>query len=229
MIRTGVCLLIALIAGASAQDPAPAPAQAPAKGGVSVRFLAERAPGDIGEVVMVAGEARGKAFKLPVNFLSEAQPAPGRVFTIQPVAKAVDLATVTLPEEGKAFNVLLVPAAKGGYTPVVIPAGDPAFKAGDVYFYNHSPKTVLGFVGTAKLILASGKGQILRPEGPRKDQHYDVGFGVREKEGDRVLSKSRWPVDLTNRTYVFFYVNPKTQRVDFRAIDEFIPPEKPAP
>jgi hypothetical protein len=225
MIRIGVCLLIALLARVSAQDPAPQPA----KGKVTVRFLAERAPGEIGEVVMVAGEARGKAFKLPVNHLSEAQPAPGRAFTIQPVAKAVDLASVTLPEDGKAFNVLLVPAAKGGYTPVVIPAGDPAFKAGDVYFYNHSPKTVLGFVGTAKLTLASGKGQILRPAGPRADQNYDVGFGVREKEGDRVLSKSRWPVDLTNRTYVFFFVNPKTQRVDFRAVDEFVPPEKPAP
>jgi len=221
MFRTVLCLMLVVIARSPAQDAG--------KAGVSVRFLAERAPGEIGDVVLVAGEAKGKPFKLPVNHLSEAQKAPARAFAIQPAAKAVNLVSITLPEEGKAFNVLLVPAAKGGYSAVVIPAGDPSFKAGDVYFYNHSPQTVLGYVGSAKLTLAPGKGQILRPADPRADKHYDVGFGVREKEGDRVLSKSRWPEDKMNRSYVFFFVNPKTKRVDFRAVDEFIPPEKPAP
>lgn len=221
MLRSVFCLIVATLAGATAQEAG--------KGGPTVRFLAERVPAEIAEVVLLAGEAKSKAFSLPVNHLSDPQVAPARSFVIQPAAKAVNLVTVTLPEEGKAFNVLLVPSAKGGYSPVVIPAGDPSFKGGDVYFYNHSPKVVLGYVGTAKLVLQPGKGQILRPAGPRPDKNYDVGFGVREKEGDRVLSKSRWPVDDTNRSYVFFFVNPKTQRVDFRAVDEFVPVEKPAP
>jgi hypothetical protein len=201
--------------------------QEAAKGGLSVRFLAERLPGAFGEVLMVAGEIKSKSFKLPVNNLSEPQIAPARVFVIQPLEKEVTLATVTLPEEGKAFNVLLVPSAKGGYTPIVIPAADPSFKPGDTYFYNHADKMVLGYVGTAKFGLEPGKGQILKPAGARPDKHYDVGFGVREKEGDRTLSKARWPVEDTIRSYVFFFVNPKTKRIDFRAVDEFVPVEKP--
>lgn len=221
MFRTVLLTFLAAVSTAFAQEAA--------KGGLSVRFLAERLPGAFGDVLMVAGEVKGKPFKLPVNNLSEPQIAPGRVFVIQPVEKAVTLATVTLPEEGKAFNVLLVPSAKGGYSPIVIPAADASFKPGDTYFYNHADKTVIGFVGTAKFLLAPAKGQTLRPAGAKPDKYYDVGFGVREKEGDRTLSKSRWPVDDTIRSYVFFFVNPKTKRIDFRAVDEFVPVEKPAP
>jgi hypothetical protein len=221
MIRILLCSLLAGSALAAAQQPG--------KGDLTVRFLAERAPGNLDQVLLAAGEVKGKPFKLPVNHLSEPQPAPARVFAIRPADKEIALATVTLPEDGKAFNVLLVPSAKGGYEPIVIPAGDGKFKPGDVYFYNHADKTVLGFVGTAKFILAPSKGQILRPEGARDDGHYNVGFGVREKEGDRTLSKSRWPVDDTSRSYAFFFTNPKTKRVDFRVVDEFVPVEKPNP
>jgi hypothetical protein len=221
MIRTLLCSVLAASALAAAQQPG--------KGDLTVRFLAERAPGNVEQVLLAAGEVKGKPFTLPVNNLSEAQSAPARVFSIRPVGKDIPLATVTLPAEGKAFNVLLVPSAKGGYEPVVIPAGDPSFKPGDVYFYNHSDKTVLGFVGKATFTLAPSQGRILRPEGARDDGHYDVGFGVREKEGDRTLSKSRWPVDTTSRSYAFFFMNPKTKRVDFRVVDEFVPVEKPNP
>jgi hypothetical protein len=125
--------------------------------------------------------------------------------------------------------VLLIPATTGGYKPVVISSGDPSFKPGDVYFYNHADKPVLGYVGTAKFILEPAKGQTLRPAGAKPEKYYDVGFGVREKEGDRALSTTRWPVDDKIRSYVFFFVNPGTKRLDFRAVDEFVPPEKPAP
>lgn len=221
LFRIVLTALLAAVSTAFSQEAA--------KGGISVRFLAERLPGAIGDVLMVEGEVKSKPFRLPVNNLSEAQIAPGRTFAIQAAEKPVNLATVTLPEDGKAFNVLLVPSAKGGYSPIVIPAADPKFKPGDTYFYNHADKMVLGYVGTAKFGLEPGKGQILRPAGARPDKHYDVGFGVREKEGDRTLSKSRWPVEDTIRSYVFFFVNPKTKRIDFRAVDEFVPVEKPAP
>lgn len=221
MIRILLCSLLAGSALAAAQQPG--------KGDVTVRFLAERAPGNLNQVLLAAGEVKGKPFTLPVNNLSEPQSAPARVFSIRPAEKDLPLATVTLPEDGKAFNVLLVPSAKGGYASIVIPVGDAAFKPGQVYFYNHADKTVLGYVGKATFTLPPSKGQVLKPEGPRPDGHYDVGFGVREKEGDRVLSKSRWPVEERIRSYVFFFMNPKTKRVDFRAVDEFVPVEKPNP
>ena len=143
-----------------------------------------------------------------------------------PQGKSTSLADVRLPEEGKAFIVMLIPAAKG-YQAVVMAANDPKFKPGDVYFYNHANKPVLGYVGTSKFTLAPGKGKSLRPAGAHKEGFYDVGFGVKEKEGNRAISTTRWPVEERIRSYVFFFVNPTSKRLDFRAVDEFVPPDAP--
>ena len=219
MMRIATLFALLFSALASAQD-------APKGGDLKVRFLAERTPQDLGQVLMATEKEKSPPFDLPVNNLSVPQPAPARVFALKPATgKDVALANVTLPENGKSFIVLLVPAA-AGYKPVVIAAEDPAFKPGDVYFYNHGDKPVLGYVGTATFVLPPGKGQTLTPKGAKEGKFYDVGFGVREKEGDRALSTTRWPVDDKIRSYVFFFVNPSTKRLDFRAVDEFVEPEK---
>jgi hypothetical protein len=199
------------------------------KGGPKVRFLAERAPEAIGKVMLVAKEAKSAQFDLPTNHLSEPQTPPERIFSVWSAARNVSVATVTLPEQGDSFIVLLVPSADGGYKPIVISAKDANFKPGDIYFYNHADKTVLGYVGTSKFILEPAKGKTVRPQGPSGDEknYYEVGLGIREKEGDRTLSTARWPVQKDMRMYVFFYLNPKSQRLDFRAVDEFVDPEIP--
>lgn len=201
--------------------------QAPKSGDLKVRFLAERAPKELGQVVMAAADVKSAPFDLPINNLSEPMAPPARAFALKQAAgKDTPVATIALPEDGKSFIVLLVPATSG-YKPVVISAEDPSFKPGDVYFYNHGDKPVLGYVGTATFVLAPGKGQTLTPKGAKPEGYYDVGFGVREKEGDRALSTTRWPVDDKIRSYVFFFINPSTKRLDFRAIDEFVVPDKP--
>ena len=218
MLRIAVALTLSLTSVTFAQGAS--------KGGVKVRFLAERVPNSMGEVELMAEEKRSPAFLLPINNLSDPQDAPGRVFSIVPQGKTASLANVTLPEDGKDFIVMLVPAAKG-YQPVVMASNDPNFKPGDVYFYNHANKPVLGYVGSAKFTLSPGKGKTLRPTGARAEGFYDVGFGVKEKEGNRALSTTRWPVEKQIRSYVFFFVNPSTKRLDFRAVDEFVPPDNP--
>lgn len=133
-------------------------------------------------------------------------------------AENLSLATVTLPESGDSFIV------------IVISANNPDFKAGDIYsvdiyFHNHSDKPVLGYVGKSKFALNPAKGTTLRPEGPGGEgNYYDVGLGFRDTEGERTLSMARWPVQEGIRMYVFFFVNSRTQRIDFRAVDEFVEP-----
>jgi hypothetical protein len=196
------------------------------KDGIKVRFLAEQAPKEIGEVTLAVEDKHSANFTLSANNLSEPQVAPARAFKLQTVIKNLPLAAIALPDAGKSFIVLLVPVPTGGFKPLVLRADDPGFKPGDTYFYNHSDKTVLGFVGTAKFTLEPGKGQSLHPEGARPEKFYDVGFGVREKDGDKPLSSTRWPVEPNIRSYVFFFTNSQTKRVDFRAVDEFVDPEK---
>lgn len=217
MIRLSAAFLLALVIHANAQGGGKGP---------TVRFLAERVPADLGQVVLSADETRGQPFDLPVNNLSEPMAAPARACKLLSVEKNVPLANLAFPEKGDEFIALLVPSPEGGYKPVIMSAKDPKFKVGDVYFHNHSDKAVLGYVGTAKFTLAPGKGTVLRPAGAKDDTYYDVGFGFHdETKGNRVLSKTRWPVDKHIRSYVFFFVNPSTKKIDFRAVDEFVAPD----
>lgn len=204
--------------------PAALFAQSPGSHNLEVRFLAERSSKEIGQVVMATEDKRSPAFDLPSNYLSTTYNPPARTFSLRATQPDVALATVILPEDGKSFVVVLVPAKEGGFKPIVIRSDDAGFRQGDVYFYNHSPKLVLGYVGTAKFSLEPGKGLVLHPTGARVENFYDVGFGVREEKGDRPLSSTRWPVDDKVRSYVFFFVNPVTSLLDFRAVEEFVPP-----
>jgi hypothetical protein len=216
----------------------------------SVRFLAERTPVELGDVILAAGDREAPPFVLRADRLTAPIKAPGRTMALRLPGHVVTLATISLPQEGDFFVVLLIPNPKGGYLPVVMRADDPAFRAGDIYLFNNSGKPVLGYVGTSRFLLKPGEGKPLRPAGERDATFYDVGFAVREgngtpgKEGlataggtdsgvhaevgDRVLRTVRWPVVKRSRSYVFFYLNPVKNRIDYRAVDEFIaPPESP--
>lgn len=201
-------------------------AQTGASKKLKVRFLAERAPAEIGQVMLVAKEVKSAAFDLPVSHLSAPQTPPERIFALWSVGKNVSLANISLPEEGSSFIVLLIPATEGGYKHVLMADQNPDFRPGDIYFYNHADKTVLGFVGSSKFTLGPAKGTIVRPTNPSgAGAYYDVGLGIREKEGDKPLSIARWPVQKGIRMYVFFFLNPRTQKLDFRAVDEFVEPD----
>ncbi len=202
------------------------PACLAATEGPSLRFLAERAPDNLGEVVLAVGDKLSPHFVLSSQHLSEPITAPARKMALRLRDKPLTLAEIALPESGSAFIVLLIPDPKGGYKTVIINSGDVNFRGGDVYFYNHAGKPVLGYVGTAKFLLNPGQGKLLRPDGAKEETYYDVGFGVREAEGDRVMRTLRWPVLTRSRSYVFFFQNPVKNRIDYRAVDEFVaPPE----
>ena len=199
------------------------------EGKVEVRFLAERIPENLGRITLVAEEVRTEPFDLPMNNLSPPQTPPARAFRVLSVDHNHPIATVTLPEEGNSFVALLITSPKGGYTPVVMPYDNPKFRAGDIYFHNLTDKTVLGFVGTSKFSLPAGQATILTPKGAREEKFYDVGLGVREQDGDRVLATTRWPEDKLTRFYVFFYIDPGHGRIAYRAVDEFVGKPEPGP
>lgn len=197
--------------------------------GVEVRFLAEAIPDNLGKVVLANAEMRSDPFDLPMNNLSRPQKPPARIFSVWSLDKNLSLANIKLPDEGDAFIVLLLKSSKGGYEPVIIPGGNSSFKAGDVYFYNNSNKLVLGLLGKTQFTLAPGKGAIHTPSGFGDEKFYHVIFGVKEADENKVIKSMKWPSSKTMRNYVFFNSNPETNRITYRAVDEFIaPPTKPA-
>jgi hypothetical protein len=199
---------------------------APKKDQAEVRFLAERIPRNLGKVLLSSEESRSDPFDLPMNNLSPPQKPPARVFSLWAVDKKTSIATVKLPEVGKSFVVILIPSAKGTYDPLVIPFNNTNFKGGDVYFHNNANKPILGLLGKTKMSLAPGKATIVTPSGYGDKRFYHVMLGVREADANRVIKSMKWPVSKTMRNYVFFYVDPRKNRITFRAVDEFMQPKK---
>lgn len=219
-------LLLALLFPVSAQDQ---PKPKKSEGGVQVRLLAEVVPPNLGKVYLATAdgksteEVKSNAVDLPTTELSPPIVVPAREMLLKTVEKGITLGTVKLPDEGKSFAIILVAAKPAGYRPIVVRTDDPNFKIGDVMFINRSEKTVLGKLGDTPLIVKPGEVTKSRPSNPKENAYYDIAFAVREPTGDRLISTTRWPIDETLRSYVFFFTNAEG-RTTFRAVDEFIAP-----
>ena len=203
-------------------------AQVPAKedkGDIRVRLLAIVAPPELGQVYLLSGETKSPAFDLPTNNVSDPITVTLRALQLKMSSKDTNLATITLPESGKRFVVILIPIAAGGYLPYIIRTDELAFKKGDCFFLNLSHKTIFGKLGTKDLLLEPGKSTIARPTGARKENYYDVAFASREGTEERILSTSRWPVDEQIRSYLFFFED-ASGSITYRAVDEFVVEEK---
>lgn len=212
-------LLITLLSPVIAQDKP----EAKSSGGIQVKFLAEVAPGNLGKVFVQTGETKSPGIELPTNFLSEPVGVSERKLVLKTVEKEIPLCTITLPETGGAFAVVLVTAKPAGFQPIVVRTDDPTFKAGDVFFINRSEKIVLGKLGTTPLVLKPGETARSRPSGPVDNTYYDIAFATRETAGDKLLSSTRWPIDNNLRSYLFFFTNAKG-KTTFRAVDEHLNP-----
>ena len=208
-IRPLVLLAVLLGATAAAMDS-----------GV-VRFVADRALAERGPVVLAGDGEKSGPVVLPASHLSEPVAAPARSFVVRPEKGDAAIAKVALPERGRSFVVLLL-EAEGGCKPVTLASDDPAFKPSCIWFYNHADKPISGEVGTTAFKLAPGEARFVKPAGPLPEKLYEVALRVQEDDGERVLSRTRWPVEEQVRSYVVFYVDPATRRIKYRSVDEYI-------
>lgn len=193
---------------------------------LDVRFLAEMIPKNLGQVLLANAELRSDPFNLPMNNLSPPQKPPARVFNIWSLEINRSIASVKLPEEGKSFIVLLLLSQKGDYSPVVLPAENPAFKGGDVYFFNNTKKLVLGKLGKTDFSLQPGKSTVVTPRGFGDARYYHALLGVRKAGKNSVIKSMKWPSSKLTRNYVFFFFDPLKKRITYRAVDEFIIPKQ---
>ena len=220
MHRLLTTLFFALIIPIIAQEPVKED-----KGDIRVRLLAIVAPPDLGQVYLLSGETKSPAFDLPTNNVSDPITVTLRTIQLKTSTKDINLATITLPEAGKRFVVILIPIPAGGYSPYIIRTDELTFKKGDCFFLNLSHKQIIGKLGTKDISLDPGKSTIARPTGARKENYYDIAFASKEGEDARILSTSRWPVDEQIRSYLFFFEDANGS-ITYRAVDEFVVTEK---
>lgn len=210
-------------AATAQQAPAEGGARTAGKAGVKVSWLAARGFGDDGKSVAKVGEEwQSKPFAIPSNSLSEPLALPARKFTL--VVKERPVTTIALPEEGKDFVVVLAPNTEGKWQSFAIRTDDGVFRPGDVFIHNSTATMVGGKLGRQEFALPGGKGERIRPLADPDKPFIDVAMYYKQGEQTRILSTTRWPLDERTRGYVFFFTDPKTGRIEYRAVDEFVPP-----
>jgi len=220
-------LLAVLLVTLTATVARPPKGSKSADGGLQVQFLTEQTSEKPDQAFLSFGEAKSKSFALPSAQLSEPIAAAARLMVLKSVENESPLCTITLPEAGNVFVVLLLGEKAAGYSPVIVRSDDPAFKAGDVFFVNLIERTVIGRLGDTQFELKPGETCKNRPGGAGAKPFYDITFATRENGEEKLFHSSRWPVDRDLRSYIFFSTNAKGRHT-FRAVDESLTPKRAA-
>lgn len=194
--------------------------------GISIRLFAVALTKNQAPVSTLVGESRGKPFVIPTLNLSAVQAVTSREFQLIPSTAPTDapppvLASIHLPDLGKDFRIILVPANDDTYKAVVIRADDPKFSHGDFFFMNLSTREVLGSLGSVKLDLKPGSQQLVSPAGAKDKNFFEVKFATRQDKALIPLTNTCWPIVKDNRSYVIFYSG-QGGRPTYRAVDEFM-------
>lgn len=205
-----------------------ATAQKPDEKGISIRLFAVAANPNQGKVCLFTAGKRGEAFELPTYNLSDPQSVAAREIQLILSSAPTDapprpVSTIRLPDTGRDFRVILVPATADSYQAVIVRGDDPAFGNGDAFFINLSSHHILGIIGTTKLELKSGARETIRPTGASDGSFYQVKFARLENEKALPVADTRWPVLRNNRSFLIFY-NGKDGLPTYRAVDEFLDP-----
>jgi hypothetical protein len=208
--------------------PAVATAQTPDEKGITIRLFAVAANTNQGKVCLLMAGKRGESFELPTHNLSDPQVVTAREIQLISSSAPTDappraLITIRLPDTGRDFRVILVPADADTYRAVVVRADDPGFRSGDVFFINLSSHHILGIIGTAKLDLKSGSRETIRPTGASPGSFYEVKFARMEDKQLHPVADTRWPVLRNNRSFLIFFSG-KDGLPAYRAVDEFLEP-----
>ena len=178
-----------------------------------------------GEYVVASGESLTPQFTIPDNGFSTPVPAPGEG-TVLALGKPGgtpfrSLATITLPENGKRFLVLVFPGKGDALKVVLIRADDPGFRPGHVMIMNLATVTLAADLGGEKFRFAPASQTIFRPR--RKDDlaNYQVRFYQVREGKPKLFAANLWPYFDKKRAFVFLYADPASASPTYRSIDEF--------
>lgn len=176
---------------------------------------------------------RSKAFEIPTHGFGPPVGASARAFQLGLVpeggeAGAEDapfrkLAEIELPEEGKAFLLLLLPkSGRGGLDIRVVRADDPEFKAGRARLFNLGDARVAWRLGPETDVIRPGAVARVRPPALEDEDasSYPVEFYYETEDGPKRFTATRWVPSPGVRTFVFFFPEPETGAYAYRLIEE---------
>lgn len=213
-------LLIAVLIPHFSAQPVEAADKKAAKG-VTLRLLACEKTPELAKIRLEARGSKSEAIDLPYSGFSAPMAVAARSVAVMTPDNEVPLCSITLPAEGKSFAVLLAQEKPAAWVPFVVRLDDDSFNAGDYFFINRSPKTVVLKLGTTEFVLEAGAATKSRPTEPVQNHYYNITMSERGDSGDKLIATTRWPVANSNRSYIIFLTG-SNGRTSYRAVDEFV-------
>jgi hypothetical protein len=188
---------------------------------ITLRLLACDKNKEPRKVLLEWAGSKSESFELPTTALSAPIKVSGRSLVLKTPDDEVSLSSITLPDLGRSFAVLLAPKKPEGLVPFVVRLDDKdAFKQGDYCLVNASGKTLVLKLGGTEVVLESGNSAISRPTEPINNIFYNINMSTRDDKGDKTIASTRWPMDNPNFSYVIFQTN-ESGRTTYHAVDDY--------
>ncbi|MBK1833168.1 hypothetical protein [Roseibacillus ishigakijimensis] len=196
---------------------------------LAVQFVVQALPEGAEEFRLSDGRQVSEPFRLNIHGVSSAIKVGTRQLILENRNNGSELTSIALPEEGEEFVVFLYLANDGEARPmkssVLSLPGD--FRPGTYFFINRTAEKIECDFGDGEVSIGPGAEALLKPRlGDGKStlnvEIHSVPLTEEGEEGaQKPLSRTRWPLTRTTRSYVFFTQN-AAGTIDFRAVDEFV-------
>ncbi len=202
-----------------------------AEKGITVSMFAVALHGNQPKACVLSGaEAKlvSEPFEIPAYELSDPVTVKSRTFFLvaegtAPEEEPRTFATVTLPDKGRDFRVILIPSTAGKYQPTVIRADGPGFKDGDLFVLNLARQEIVANIGDDSFAMKPGGKHIVRLSGAVDNNYFPVMMGRRIGKTIHPITETRRPILRNNRSYMILYQK-NADSITYRGIDEFLPP-----
>lgn len=213
-----------------AQVPAPPDATKP-RPTHTLRIALADARSPLRELVIQSGEkvfqpAKVNPFQISEPLTLKVMPELLKFFAkgaVEAAESAEALASVAVPAGLHYALVVLAPKGNGN-TPALhaflINEGD--FPDQSIWFLNGSTNQVAIQIAADKHTIAAGGAELVQPKLKGTDALSVQAFFY-EKDKWQIFSSTRWMLPSGQRHLVFFHVNPRTLRMDYNSLTDFIP------
>lgn len=209
-----------------AQQPAPTPDAKP-RPHLTLRIALADARSPLRELVVQCGEkvfhpVLLNAFQISEAVALKAMPEQMNFYIKGTEDPAAAIASVAIPAGVQHALVVLAPnngQAKPSHQAFLVNEAD--FPDQSIWFLNGSPKPVAIQIEAASKSIPAGATQLLRPD-HQDGKPLSVQTVFFEKDKWRIFSSTRWVLPVGQRHLVFFHINPRTQRMDYNSLTDFI-------
>jgi len=199
--------------------------QKPSPKDTLIRFTSFGSVDTGNEYVLASGKSKTAPFVIPGHGFSTPVATPASA-TLLALGNAKDdpfrsLATIKLPDTGKRFLVILLPAKDQTFHPILVRADNPAFRPGQIMIMNLASETFAADLGGQKLTFAPGSQTIFHPQRIDNLSNYQVRFFYLKEGKPKRFAASLWPYFDAKRAFVVLYRDSVSGAPTFRSIDEF--------